>query len=1178
MKKPAVAKVSLSEFRGLKRLVTLDPSPRMFRRLFARLFFCLFALVGTLDAADASRRFDVPAGEAADTLKLAAQQGGIEIAFFFETVRGVRTRELQGHFTAREALDRLVAGTDLTIIADRRDSTFTVRRRSFANSPADPVTPISPPTDPPSTVKSRNPLTFLGAWLALVFTPAHPAFSAEAPDAATLVRYDKNRNGVLDADEVIQMQADEALDRDTVKLTPFEVSTSKDLGYAAGNTLSGGRVDTPLEITPGSISVMTKEFMEDFNITNINDAGAWTVGFDLGTPVGSSNPSSISTYQVMFRGAQPDENFPTRNGSVNFGVADSYNTERFEFNRGPDTSMFGDGGPGGRQSSSSKRARFNATATSLSLQGDSYGGYRSTLDYSKGWDRFGLRLNTLYQNNKFYTDYTDRLKRAFTINALTKVTKNTQFIAEYERVSEWNQLWSATIGDSHILWDGVTVNNDNSAIAANNATALANLGIQLTAANATTDYFTWDFGTGTFENFRGNQYRTRPVAGVYRIPWPGNPNLPPTRTPALTGIDKHFNLHAKSNVADRDTDTLSAAIEHRAGNLFVKVSFDQNHYDNITPYSNTSPNDYIIDLNKFMPDGVRLNPMFLRPFVDVVQNRIYNEDRKREFTGLATYRFFKPSWWDYKQQLSLSTSYRETHNESFTDSWRRVANSAGVSVDPFAANSGNQIRYRVYWGEPRPDVGPIFTDPNKYFGSSGKWAVVQEAGNLTDRTVKGIGLTSQSAFFNERVALTASVRRDDVGVDTMNRLGGAAGYDPVTFKNILGTGGVAGAHFTRNEVVTSVSYGLVTYPFRIARDAAARGFMRKAVSPLGFVFNYAENTQPPRGGAINPLIDGTEAPLTHSRTLDWGLRYSIPGGKAYLTVSHYNTDQKDLSNNFGSAGDIRNIWTNLGYTDAALVGATAFNYTDPADRKLEGWEMELTANPTRNITLQATYSHPLTYIQKESEARKAYVAAHRAEWAAGAAASAGQVLNGHTIVDPTLIQNSLTTIDNSLNGLTTGTLEDGTISANYRHRMTLAASYAFTEGQLKGFRFNYGLSYKRHVKTGSVDAQIKFNTTTPTSQQIAEAAFDYLWAPPTLLQTAGASYTRRFGKYLTRFQINITNLTDNDHPVWGRNGASGAYTTVAANAYLNGNPRMQIMNNFTQYDPRKFTFTTTVSF
>lgn len=43
-----------------------------------------------------------------------------------------------------------------------------------------------------------------------------------------------------------------------VVLTPFEVSTEKDRGYAAGNTLSGGRIDTPLELSPSSIQVMTR--------------------------------------------------------------------------------------------------------------------------------------------------------------------------------------------------------------------------------------------------------------------------------------------------------------------------------------------------------------------------------------------------------------------------------------------------------------------------------------------------------------------------------------------------------------------------------------------------------------------------------------------------------------------------------------------------------------------------------------------------------------------------------------------------------------------------------------------------------------------------------------------------------------------------------------------------------
>ncbi|HUR58941.1 MAG TPA: hypothetical protein VM029_14605, partial [Opitutaceae bacterium] len=172
-------------------------------------------------------------------------------------------------------------------------------------------------------MKPKKTFVALGAWLALVFTSAHPASAADASDAALLARYDQNRNGVLDPDELSRKESDDAKVAAAISLTPFEVNTSKDVGYAAGNTLSGGRVDTPLELTPGSISVMTKEFMEDFNITNINDAGAWTIGFDPGTVVGSSNPTSISTYQMMFRGAPPDQNFPTRNGSINFGVADS---------------------------------------------------------------------------------------------------------------------------------------------------------------------------------------------------------------------------------------------------------------------------------------------------------------------------------------------------------------------------------------------------------------------------------------------------------------------------------------------------------------------------------------------------------------------------------------------------------------------------------------------------------------------------------------------------------------------------------------------------------------------------------------------------------------------------------------------------------------------------------------
>lgn len=969
---------------------------------------------------------------------------------------------------------------------------------------------------------------------------------------------------------------------DAIVLTPFEVSTDKDVGYAAGNSLSGGRVDTPLAITPGSISVMTKEFMDDFNITDMNQAGSWTIGFDLGTSVPNSNPSAISVYQNIVRGAPSDDNFPTRNGSINFGAADSYNTERYEFQRGPDTSMFGDGGPGGRQGSTSKRARFKSSAASVSFQGDSYDGHRSTLDYSKGWDRFGLRFNALYQNARPYQDGEDKIKKAWTINAVTKLGKNTQVITEYERTKEWNNLWSITNGDAQQLWDSVTVNADNSALFANNNTNLNNVGLERMTVGqngSATNMFIWNFATGDMQDYGGNQYRTRGINGnAIRIPYVGNQYLKavPSRRAPIPNINPHFSLAPKDNVAARDADTASVNLEHRVGNLFLRLGAVRNNFDNNTIWSNGSPNGYIIDVNRLLPNR-QANPRYLRAFADIEQNNLYSQDAIQEYHGMATYRFFVPRWWDYKQQLSLNASDRATQAESRTSAWRRTDNP--TTSDPF--DNSNRIFYRTYWGDPQPMLGPVFSNPNGVI--PGRWAYVDTAGNITKRTVKHGGLTSQSAFFNEKLALTASYSRDVVSVANLPRLNatltGSTGAPD--FKNLLGFN-TAGNAYQRKETVSSAAVGLVAYPFQTHRE----GLIKTFLSPLGFVFNFAENNQPPGSGTQNPLLDGTLPPLTHSRTKDFGLRYSIPGGKAYLTLSNYRTTQIDNPSAFGSAGDITNIWTNLGYKDPKLTTTTAsgFAYSDPSSRKLEGWEAELTANPTRNITLSINYSHPITYLVKESEDRKAYVAANRAEWEAGAKAAQGAVINGKTILDPTLIQAALLNIDNSLNGLTTGTLENNLV----RHRINLTGAYSFREGTLKGLRLSAGGQYRGHGKNGSRDARLKFgipdSSPNPTVLQNTQAAFDYLWTPPAWKNSlvVGASYTRRIGKYQTRFQLNVTNLLDDLEPIWGRSGATGngnsAYTTLATNQLFAGNARQQVLTSFLNPDPRKFTLTTTITF
>ncbi len=59
-----------------------------------------------------------------------------------------------------------------------------------------------------------------------------------------------------------------AAEDDVVVLTPFEVSASSDKGYVATETLAGTRIRTQLKDVASSVSVVTKEFMDDIGAKN----------------------------------------------------------------------------------------------------------------------------------------------------------------------------------------------------------------------------------------------------------------------------------------------------------------------------------------------------------------------------------------------------------------------------------------------------------------------------------------------------------------------------------------------------------------------------------------------------------------------------------------------------------------------------------------------------------------------------------------------------------------------------------------------------------------------------------------------------------------------------------------------------------------------------------------------
>lgn len=79
--------------------------------------------------ADTSKKsFQLPAGDATATLKRFSEQSGEQIVYPVDAVRGVQTNAVSGELSAREALDRLLAGTELRVVQDAKTGALAVNR------------------------------------------------------------------------------------------------------------------------------------------------------------------------------------------------------------------------------------------------------------------------------------------------------------------------------------------------------------------------------------------------------------------------------------------------------------------------------------------------------------------------------------------------------------------------------------------------------------------------------------------------------------------------------------------------------------------------------------------------------------------------------------------------------------------------------------------------------------------------------------------------------------------------------------------------------------------------------------------------------------------------------------------------------------------------------------------
>src|SRR5215510_4218491 len=134
---------------------------------------------------------------------------------------------------------------------------------------------------------------------------------------------------------------------DVVKLSEFQVTTSADKGYRAGNSVSATRIDTPIKDLPFAISAFTPQFISDIGARDLFDVVQYAPSV---TSAGREFNAGNSVYTI--RGFDQS---PQHNGFVGEAYIDTVSVERVEVVKGPSSVLYGQVAPGGTVNYITKR-------------------------------------------------------------------------------------------------------------------------------------------------------------------------------------------------------------------------------------------------------------------------------------------------------------------------------------------------------------------------------------------------------------------------------------------------------------------------------------------------------------------------------------------------------------------------------------------------------------------------------------------------------------------------------------------------------------------------------------------------------------------------------------------------------------------------------------------------------
>ncbi len=185
-------------------------------------------------------------------------------------------------------------------------------------------------------------------------------------------------------------------ERATATLPKVRVE-AESAGYNVQATATTTRTDTALRDVPQSISVVSRDQIQDQAMQSLTDVVRYAPG--VGATQGEGNRDNpifrgnSTTADMFVDGIRDDVEY----------FRDLYNVERVEVLKGPNGMIFGRGAVGGLINRVTRQAN-GERVREASFQAYSEGGGRFTGDFGTGVGDLGLRVTALYEDTDSYRD------------------------------------------------------------------------------------------------------------------------------------------------------------------------------------------------------------------------------------------------------------------------------------------------------------------------------------------------------------------------------------------------------------------------------------------------------------------------------------------------------------------------------------------------------------------------------------------------------------------------------------------------------------------------------------------------------------------------------------------------------------------------------------------------------